>query len=170
MVDEIRPDDFKVSVGRKEKATTGRTSKKPTKASLAGLLASCNFVVTISGYQEYAFSNDEIDALADALYDVIVQYPTAAKFLIEGGKLSPWLTLSIVAFPMLTKRVAIYQSKQNKTPENVTPFPGFGVFPNGSNTSEDETGTTHSPNRNDGERENGTGEGFYIPSQMGDGS
>lgn len=160
----VEPADIQVELpGRKKPGPKASTSKRIPRDTLSGMVASCNFVINISGYSEYALTNGEIDALSDALYDVLIQYPGASKFLLEGGKISPWIKLGFIAVPMATKRYALYQSKHPGTPgpegDNV-----------GGNSPQDETGPTRMFDRNDWLRENDTSESVPFPFEVGSSS
>jgi hypothetical protein len=98
---------------RKPRGTTGKVatiSRDAVKSALE--LANLGLALTA---HEYALVPEEIDALTEAWYQVIKDYPSVGKYLVVGKKLGMWGNLAFVHYQIVMRRYNIVTADRDKT-------------------------------------------------------
>lgn len=72
----------------KQRAARGRPAQAITKASLRGAFEFAGLALMVTGIPP--LTTEEVSSLTDSWYEVLKMYPTAAKYLVAGNKLTAW--------------------------------------------------------------------------------
>ncbi len=93
--------------------------KTVSKASIRSMFERANMAFTLTNRSELKLDSDELDALADAWYDVAKEYPQFMKLVSRGNKFSIWGNALFVTYAVVERRRAAF-SKDTPGPTLVT--------------------------------------------------
>lgn len=150
ILDSIHVEPATPKTGPKPRGGIKVSASNPKLKDVKNLLGTANLAIAFAG-RDYVLETAEIDALAEAIYDVLQLHPALWAYIQFSGKLTVYGKLLAVVYGIAIVRVNRYSEKQNAA-------------------SKDQSGSTRGNDRHNGLRENGTSPGVFAEPQMGDGN
>lgn len=90
--------------GTTPKRTRTQRYKPVSKTALREMFATLNGAATVTGHDELALQDIELDNLADTWHDVIKMYPQIGRMVSQGNTLTVWGRALFCTFVIVERR------------------------------------------------------------------